>query len=267
MSPLSVSTFLSSDEVAFDTVIFDEASQIFPQDAVGAIYRGKQLIVVGDSRQMPPSNFFNSVADPDDEDIDVADFESILDLCSAVFPQKRLKWHYRSRYEQLISFSNKNFYDGELVTFPSTEKDTRGKGVDFLFRPRRRVRPRHEVQPQGSGIRSGFDFKNIEKYPGRSLGVVAFSISQQNLIEKLLNDRLADDNAFFKADRAEPFFIKNLETVQGDERDTIIFSVGYGKDYAGKFLHNFGPLNRIDGERRLNVAITRAKHNVQLVSS
>lgn len=267
MSPLSVSTFLSSDEVTFDTVIFDEASQIFPQDAVGAIYRGKQLIVVGDSRQMPPSNFFNSVADPDEEDIDVADFESILDLCSATFPQKRLKWHYRSRYEQLISFSNKNFYDGELVTFPSTEKDTRGKGVDFYFVPDGVFDHGTKSNRKEAEFVVDLIFKNIEKYPERSLGVVAFSISQQNLIEKLLNDRLADDINFFKADKAEPFFIKNLETVQGDERDTIIFSVGYGKDYAGKFLHNFGPLNRIGGERRLNVAITRAKHNVQLVSS
>ena len=117
MSPLSVSTFLSSD-MKFDVVVFDEASQIFPQDAIGAIYRGKQLIVVGDSKQMPPSNFFNSSSiqdDNDDETDDVTDFESILDICSTAFPQKRLKWHYRSRFEPLISFSNKNFYDNGCI--------------------------------------------------------------------------------------------------------------------------------------------------------
>ena len=129
MSPLSVSTFLAPDAVDFDVVIFDEASQIFPQDAIGAIYRAKQLIVVGDSKQMPPSNFFNATieAENDDEETgDVTDFESILDLCSTSMRQLRLRWHYRSRYEQLITFSNKNFYDNDLITFPSP-------------RPRRRV--------------------------------------------------------------------------------------------------------------------------------
>ncbi len=135
MSPLSVSTFLSPD-IKFDVVVFDEASQIFPQDAVGAIYRGKQLIVVGDSKQMPPSNFFNSMTDQDDYDEeteDITDFESILDLCSTTFTQKRLKWHYRSRFEQLISFSNKNFYDNDLVTFPSYKKDSLGQVLTIIM--------------------------------------------------------------------------------------------------------------------------------------
>lgn len=136
MSPLSVSTFLDSESIQFDTVIFDEASQIFPQDAIGAIYRGKQLIVVGDSKQMPPSNFFSNNLDLDDSDEeagDITDFESILDLCSTAFPQLRLRWHYRSRYEQLISFSNKNFYDNDLVTFPSAVTDKQWIGVDYYF--------------------------------------------------------------------------------------------------------------------------------------
>lgn len=270
MSPLSVSTFLNA-EMKFDVVIFDEASQIFPQDAIGAIYRGKQLIVVGDSKQMPPSNFFNSGTDSndDDESEDITDFESILDLCSTSFPQRRLKWHYRSRYEQLISFSNKNFYDNDLVTFPSSKMDSVGIGVDYFYVEGIFDRKNKTNQVEAERI-VDLVFENIKKYPSRSLGVVAFSISQQNLIEKLIYKRRQQNAAFeefFKADRAEPFFVKNLETVQGDERDTIIFSIAYAKDSQGRLLLNFGPINREGGERRLNVAVTRAKFNVQLVAS
>ena len=271
MSPLSVSTFLSS-EMKFDVVIFDEASQIFPQDAIGAIYRGKQLIVVGDSKQMPPSNFFNttSVQEEDDEfSDDVTDFESILDICATALPQKRLKWHYRSRFEQLISFSNKNFYQNDLVTFPSSKKDALGVGVDYFYVDGIFDRSTKTNRVEAEKI-VDLVFENIEKYPERSLGVVAFSISQQNLIDKLIMRRRqfdASKEAFFRSDKEEPFFVKNLETVQGDERDTIIFSVAYGKDQQGRLLLNFGPVNKEGGERRLNVAVTRAKYNVQLVSS
>ena len=270
MSPLSVSTYLDPD-MKFDVVIFDEASQIFPQDAVGAIYRGAQLIVVGDSRQMPPSNFFTAAtaSEDDDEEEDVTDFESILDLCSSAFPQRRLKWHYRSRYEQLISFSNKNFYDNDLVTFPSAQADGRGIGVDFLYVDGVFDRKSKTNLAEAEKI-SDLVFENFKKYPKRSLGVVAFSMAQQNLIDKLIEKRRREDpvfEEFFKADRAEPFFVKNLETVQGDERDTIIFSIAYAKDAQGRFLLNFGPLNREGGERRLNVAVTRAKVNVWVVAS
>lgn len=274
MSPLSVSTFLSDNSITFDTVVFDEASQIFPQDAIGAIYRGKQLIVVGDSKQMPPSNFFNSSAeleDDDEETGDITDFESILDLCSTSLPQLRLKWHYRSRYEQLITFSNKNFYDNTLVTFPSSTLDHEGIGVDYYYVDGLFDRKSHTNRKEAEYI-VDLIYKNIDQYPNRSLGVVAFSVAQQDLIERLLSKRRQDDSSkewFFKRDDTtrEPFFIKNLETVQGDERDTIIFSVAYGTDAQGRLLHNFGPLNRVGGERRLNVAVTRAKENVQLVSS
>ena len=270
MSPLSVSTFLSPD-IKFDVIIFDEASQIFPQDAIGAVYRGKQLIVVGDSKQMPPSNFFNASADMDDdsEDESITDFESILDLCSTTFPQRRLKWHYRSRFEQLISFSNKNFYDNDLVTFPSAKADMPGVGVDYHYVDGTFDRQSKTNRAEAERV-VDLVFENIEKYPERSLGVVAFSISQQNLIEKLIAKRRQSDPSkepFFKSDRPEPFFVKNLETVQGDERDTIIFSIAYAKDAQGRLLLNFGPINREGGERRLNVAVTRAKYNVQLVTS
>ncbi len=272
MSPLSVSTFLSPETIKFDTVIFDEASQIFPQDAIGAIYRGKQLIVVGDSKQMPPTNFFNATADSndDDEEIgDVKDFESILDLCSATFPQLRLRWHYRSRFEQLISFSNRNFYDNDLITFPSSVLDKKWIGVDY-YNANGTFDHKSRSNLKEAEFVVDLIYKNIDKYPNRSLGVVAFSISQQDLIDRLLSRRRQEDPSkeeFFRKNANEPFFIKNLETVQGDERDTIIFSVAYAKDSTGRLMHNFGPLNRNGGERRLNVAITRAKMNVQLVAS
>ena len=273
MSPLSVSTFLAPDSVHFDIVIFDEASQIFPQDAIGAIYRADQLIVVGDSKQMPPSNFFNSVIESDDNDDDetedVTDFESILDLCSTTMQQIRLRWHYRSHFEQLIAFSNKNFYDNELITFPSSSADKKDIGVDYYHVDGIFDRKAHVNEKEAEFV-VDLVYKNLEKYSKRSLGVVAFSVAQQDLIENLLAKRrqeMPEKEYLFKKNEKEPFFIKNLETVQGDERDTIIFSVAYGIDASGKLLHNFGPLNRIGGERRLNVAVTRAKCNVQIVSS
>ena len=272
MSPLSVSTFLEAGKISFDTIVFDEASQIFPQDAIGAIYRGKQLIVVGDSKQMPPSNFFNASTDIEDEDEDIGDitdFESILDICSSVFNTERLAWHYRSHYEQLIAFSNLNFYNNNLVTFPSSSTDRKGIGVDYYYVDGVFDRKSKTNRAEAEFI-VDLVYKNIEKYPDRSLGVVAFSVAQQNLIDKLISKKREEDPSyewFFKSDNKEPFFVKNLETVQGDERDTIIFSVAYAKDSQGRFIHNFGPLNREGGERRLNVAITRAKDNVQLVAS
>lgn len=272
MSPLSVSTYLSPD-FHFDLVIFDEASQIFPQDALGAIYRSDQVIIVGDSEQMPPTNFFATSIEEDEEEeehaINAKDFSSILDVASAVFPQKRLLWHYRSHYEELIAFSNKNFYSSSLLTFPSsTLALSEDKGVSYHYvngiYDRNSKTNRKEAEEVVSLI-----YGHIHEHPERSLGVVAFSLAQQSLIEHLLNRRRKEDpqNEFFSLNKAEPFFIKNLETVQGDERDVIIFSTCYGPDASGKLLLNFGPLNKDGGERRLNVAVTRAKMNVKLVSS
>ena len=274
MSPLSVSTYLDFDTCQFDVVIFDEASQIFPWDSIGAIYRGKQVIVVGDSKQMPPTNFFNAniVDDESEEDYedDSLDFESILDLASTSFETTRLNWHYRSKTEDLIAFSNANFYDNSLVTFPSARKDCQDMGVDFYHVPNGVFNRKSKSNLIEAEKVVDLVFEHFKKYPNRSLGVVAFSISQQYQIEELIQKRRAIDDSFaefFDAKRPEPFFVKNLETVQGDERDTIIFSVAYAKDSNGKFIHNFGPLNKKGGERRLNVAITRAKINVKLVSS
>ena len=273
MSPLSVSTYLGPD-FRFDVVVFDEASQIFPQDAVGSVYRGKQLIVVGDSKQMPPSNFFTSSLAPDEIDQeegeeDVVDFESILDLCATTFPQLSLKWHYRSRFEQLISFSNKYFYNNDLITFPSSLQDGQGVGVDYVYVDGIFDRSTRTNMTEAEKMVE-LVFEHIDKYPDRSLGVVAFSISQQNLIDRLIARRRQADPSkeeFFRTDRPEPFFVKNLETVQGDERDTILFSVAYGVGSDGKLLLNFGPINKAGGERRLNVAVTRAKFNIVILSS
>lgn len=271
MSPLSVSTFLDTDKIRFDTVVFDEASQIFPQDAIGAIYRGSQLIVVGDSKQMPPSNFFSTtIESEDDEEEEINDYESILDLCSTKFNQLLLKWHYRSKYEELIAFSNRNYYKNELVTFPSSiSANMMDVGVDFY-----KVDGVYDRTSRTNRVEAekvvDLVFEHFKKHPQRSLGVVAFNISQQSLIEKLISKRREKDSSadeFFKGDLKEPFFVKNLETVQGDERDTIIFSVAYAKDTTGRFISNFGPLNKVGGERRLNVAVTRAKKNVKLVTS
>lgn len=271
MSPLSVGTFLECGKEPFDVVVFDEASQIFPQDALGAICRGKQLVVVGDSRQMPPTDFFRSAVDTgsSDEDDGETDFESILDLASTVFPQLRLRWHYRSRYEELIAFSNRNFYDGQLVSFPATGRNKVDTGVEYV--PVEGIFDRSTKTNSAEAdavVRLVSD--HIRNHPGRSLGVVAFSMSQQRLIADRIDAWRKDhpeQDAFFNPDVKEPFFVKNLETVQGDERDTVIFSVAYGMGSDGRLINNFGPLNKEGGERRLNVAVTRAKINIKLVSS
>lgn len=272
MSPLSVSTYLDYDSIKFDIVIFDEASQMFPWDAICAISRAKQAIIVGDSKQMPPSNFFSTVinnGEDDDEDDDVRSFDSILDLASVVLPQVRLSWHYRSRCEQLIAFSNKNFYDNKLISFPSAEADSEGLGIDYYYANGEFDRSSHNNRKEAEYV-VDLIYKNIDRYPTRSLGVVAFSQSQQDLIDKLLLRRrqtTPEKEFFFDENKEDAFFIKNLETVQGDERDSIIFSVGYGPDSKGIISLNFGPLNRDGGEKRLNVAVTRAKYNIQVVSS
>jgi hypothetical protein len=275
MSPLSVSTYLASDKVHFDVVIFDEASQIFPWDAIGSIYRAKQLIVVGDSKQMPPSDFFMSgLKDNEDEEDfnedEASDFESILDLAKAHFQELSLQWHYRSQIEDLIAFSNNKFYNHSLVTFKEAKRTREDAGVEFYHVPAGTFdRVKKNNTKEASKVVE-LVFSHFKNNPKKSLGVVAFSVTQQMEIEELINkEREKSDPyaAFFDETLDEPFFVKNLETIQGDERDTIIFSVGYGKDSTGRFLQNFGPLNRKGGERRLNVAITRAKYNVKLVAS
>lgn len=275
MSPLSVSIFLDSSEYEFDTVIFDEASQVKTEDAIGAIIRGKQVIIVGDNKQLPPTNFFNaSLSESDDynedEDNDIGAYESILDEAS-LLPEKTLLWHYRSKNESLIAFSNAKFYNNKLITFPSNTENLSNNGVEFVYVENGRYdRGGRKGNINEAKKVAELVFKHFKENPSRSLGVIAFGEVQQYTIENELNKIRIENHEFekfFSEDNEEPFFVKNLENVQGDERDTIIFSIGYAKDLTGKMNMNFGPLSRIGGERRLNVAITRAKYNVKLVSS
>ena len=280
MSPLSVSLFLESDCFSFDTVIFDEASQVCTENAIGAIMRGKQVIIAGDKHQLPPTNFFTAAlsdgeydnSDEDDEEyVDDSDaFESVLDEATFL-PERTLLWHYRSRHEHLIAYSNATIYHNDLITFPSNVDRVPDLGVEYVYVPEGtydRGGKRGNIVEAGKVVE--MIFEHFRKFPARSLGVITFGVAQQNAIDTILRKKRLEDQRyeeFFAEDRPEPFFIKSIENVQGDERDTIIFSIGYAKDSKGRMYLNFGPLSNAGGERRLNVAITRAKYNVKLVGS
>jgi very-short-patch-repair endonuclease len=274
MSPLSVSQYLDAGYSQFDLVVFDEASQISVWDAVGVIARGKQLAVVGDPKQLPPTNFFNKSTDSDETSTNeeqVEDLESILDEClGAGMNRLSLQWHYRSRHESLITFSNVTYYDSELVTFPSPVTD------DIAVRFQRV----HGVYDRGATRTNRAEAEiivgSIEEHylnPKKNhltLGVVTFNQPQQVLIETLLEERRRGNTALDRALAGrtnEALFIKNLENVQGDERDIIFFSITYGPDSSGKITMNFGPLNGEGGHRRLNVAISRAREAVVIYST
>ena len=279
MSPLSVSYFLETEAYHFDLVIFDEASQIFPEDAIGAIFRGSQVIIAGDSKQLPPTNFFASTTNNFDGDYDIKDEEdysevvsdSILEESASVLPNRTLLWHYRSKHENLIAFSNREIYNNNLITFPNSINNIPDMGVEYIY-----VQDGYyDRGGKKCNIREAQEcvrlvFEHIKKHPDRSLGIIAFSENQQAAIENAIIDyreRNPKCEWFFDESREEPFFVKNLENVQGDERDTIIFSICYAKDINGKMYMNFGPLGHEGGERRLNVAITRAKCNIKLFGS
>ena len=276
MSPLSVSTYLASKLNMFDCVIFDEASQIFACDAFGSIYRGKQCIVIGDTKQMPPTSFFQASAEnlgqqsgEEEEEEEEYDMESILDKASYTFETESLKFHYRSRSEELIVFSNQEFYDSNLITIPQSKQHEKGFGIDYYYVDDGRYDPQTRTNPIEAQRVCDMVFEHFDNSP-RSLGVVAFSNVQAELIMSLVEKRLRKSpkyEKFFDENLDEPFFVKNLESVQGDERDRIIFSICYGFNNEGKFYQRFGPLNNQGGERRLNVAITRAKYNISIVAS
>ncbi|MBP3879014.1 MAG: hypothetical protein J6D46_01740, partial [Lachnospiraceae bacterium] len=274
MSPLSAAYFLDPDQYTFDMVIFDEASQILPEDAIGAIFRGRQVIITGDTKQMPPTSFFTTaVRGTEDFDRDEEEFpdepvsESVLDEAAAWLPSCMLLWHYRSRDESLIAFSNREIYKNRLITFPGCGRQP-DRGIEYVLVENGIYRDRSnfaEAEKCVELIR-----EHILRHPERSLGVVAFSEKQQSVIEDAVGRfRLQNPEyeEFFDEEREEPFFVKNLENVQGDERDTILFSICYAKNEQGKMYLRFGPLGAAGGERRLNVAITRAKYNVKLVGS
>jgi very-short-patch-repair endonuclease len=284
MSPLSVAQYLAGGEPTFDLVIFDEASQLPSEDAVGAIARGRQLVVVGDPKQLPPTNFFMVSAAPeamtvaDDGTPLYSDAESVLEeFMGAGVPMSRLRWHYRSAHESLISFSNVTFYDADLFTFPSTETSTSANGLTFEL-----------VEGgtyEGKGLNSieakrvadevvQFAREQIARRargePAESLGVGTFNLRQQLAVQDELELRRRDDptiEPFFDRSLPDPFFVKNLENIQGDERDVIFLSVTYAKAADGVLRYNFGALNGENGWRRLNVLTTRARRRMRVFSS
>lgn len=274
MSPLSVAQYLDAGYAQFDLVVFDEASQIPVWDAVGAIARGRQLAVVGDPKQLPPTNFFNKSTDSDEADAgdeQVEDLESILDEClGAGMNQLSLQWHYRSRHESLITFSNINYYESKLITFPSPVTDDVAvsvKRVNGIYDRGGSRTNRIEAEAIVKGIEAHYLDSSKQDL---TLGVVTFNQPQQALIETLLDAHRRSSQKLDKAIAAnshEPLFIKNLENVQGDERDVIFFSITFGPDTAGKTTMNFGPLNGEGGHRRLNVAISRAREAVVIYAT
>lgn len=272
MSPTTVSQFLKSDLFEFDFVIFDEASQLPTEDAIGAIIRAKKVVVAGDNKQLPPTSFFQSAADSLEEEYSeeyiADDLGNILDECATSgINSCMLNWHYRSRHESLIAFSNKYLYNNELYTFPSAKNEL---GLKFNLL---------EI-PDGENI-GGYNpieakevakavFKHFKEKPELSLGVATFNMKQRFAIEDELEELRKKDQtieSFFSSEKNEPFFIKNLESVQGDERDIIFISVGFSKKASGRLSMNFGPLNKDGGERRLNVLVTRAKMGIEIFSS
>ncbi len=269
MSPISVAQYIDANAPKFDLVIFDEASQMPTCEAVGAIARGKSIIVVGDPKQMPPTSFF-STNTFDEDNPNMEDLESILDDCLALsFPSKYLRWHYRSKHESLIAFSNCKYYDNKLLTFPSPD-DIKTKlqyqHVNGVYDRGGSRQNKAEAEAIVKEIRKRLEDPMLSK---RSIGVVTFNTNQQSLIEDLLTDLFTERPDLEKVAMSseEPIFVKNLENVQGDERDVILFSVGYGQDKDGKIALNFGPLNREGGWRRLNVAVSRARYEMKVFST
>ncbi|MDQ2912543.1 MAG: DUF4011 domain-containing protein [Chloroflexota bacterium] len=275
-SPLAVSQLLlGSRSAPFDVVIFDEASQVLPEDAVTALLRGRVAVVAGDRNQLPPTPFFVAGQDDGGGDADGADatsgHESVLDAMRGFAPERALEWHYRSEDERLIAFSNHEIYGLSLVTFPGVG---RWEAVAHVFVP--------QVLADGEELSSSAEVARVADLiiehartrPDESLGVITMGIRHQRRIQARL-DELREEHPeldeFFESEahreRQEPFFVKNLERVQGDERDAVILSIGYGKDRAGKLVYRFGPILYDGGERRLNVAVTRAKRRITVVSS
>jgi very-short-patch-repair endonuclease len=275
MSPLVVSQLLPSDQQYFDLVVFDEASQVRPADAIPAILRGKRVVVAGDERQLPPTDFFTGSTPEDEPAMEgriVVDsgFESILEGLLPFLDFRMLSWHYRSRDERLIAFSNVHLYDRGLTTFPGV---TGPDAIQHVLVP-------YAPGETGSETSTSAEVQRVveliidhaQRRPHESLGVITMGIKHADRIEEQLRRTLSEQpsaelDEFFDETKADRFFIKNLERVQGDERDAIILSIGYGKNADGRLLYRFGPLNQEGGERRLNVAITRARNRLTLVSA
>ncbi len=282
MSPLSVAQYLDPDGLKFDLLLIDEASQVRPADAIGAVMRAKRTIIVGDQKQLPPTTFFEKLVSIDeteeDQDLEdvkagqVGDMESILALCEGrKMPSCMLKWHYRSQHESLIEVSNQEFYGNKLVCPPSPAESNTELGLSFEFVDGTYYRGSGKSNnPEESRAVMEAVLKHARKRPNESLGVVAMSQSQQVTIQneaERMRAEYPELNSFCSEGKENPFFVKNLETVQGDERDVIFISIGYGRSEDGRLFQNFGPVSNEGGERRLNVLFTRAKKRCRVFSS
>jgi very-short-patch-repair endonuclease len=281
MSPVSVANFLPSSAVEFDLVIFDEASQVKPADALGAIVRGKQAVVVGDSKQLPPTSFFESMIAQDDETeeddaVATSDIESILGLfCSRGAHQRMLRWHYRSKHESLIAGSNHLFYDNRLVVFPSPDRQKENVGLlyrrvesAFYDRSKTRTNPGEATAIAEAVMKHALEQVQRPKDHRLTLGVAALSVAQRDAILdrlEILRKRSPQCEEFLNDN--ESFFVKNLESIQGDERDVIFISIGYGRTSEGYLAMSFGPVNRAGGERRLNVLFSRARRRCEVFTT
>ncbi|ARU92768.1 DUF4011 domain-containing anti-phage protein Hhe [Tatumella citrea] len=274
MGPMSAANYLQPGEIEFDLVVMDEASQVKPEDALGVIARGKQIVVVGDPKQLPPTSFFDRADSDDDEDEDTAAVsltDSILDASLPLFPMRRLRWHYRSQHEDLIAYSNRNFYDSDLVVFPSPNAQSEEYGIKFSYVKNGRFVNQHNIEE--ARVIALAVAQHAEKYPQQSLGVVAMNSKQRDQIERAV-DELCRENPQMEVaigklrTHADPLFIKNLENVQGDERDVIFISFTYGPGEAGgRVFQRFGPINSDVGWRRLNVLFTRSRKRMHVFSS
>jgi very-short-patch-repair endonuclease len=279
MSPLSVAQFLRPGAIEFDLLVVDEASQVEPVDALGAVARCKQVVIVGDERQLPPTRFFAKLTsdieeNEDEEDVTLRarDAESILDLCLAKgMSDRMLRWHYRSKHQSLIAVSNREFYDNRLFIIPSPFDAVAGMGLKFKYLPNAHYdRGNTRTNPAEAKAVAEAVIRHARQTPTQSLGVATFSVAQRQAVVKeleLLRREHPDVEDFFNRASTEPFFVKNLENIQGDERDVIFISVGYGRTATGFISMSFGPLNSEGGERRLNVLISRAKLRCEVFSS
>ena len=280
MSPLAVAKYLPPDSIRFDLVIMDEASQLRPEDGLGAIARGSQLVVVGDRMQLPPTNFFNTLVRDEEDDgsgddtqFAASEMESVLDIVSTRYqPIRQLKWHYRSRHESLIAFSNREFYQDHLTVFPSPAANHDDCGIQLRHIPEGVYEQNRNLHEATEVVRAALD--HLVTRPTESLGIVGLNTAQRDLISELLdkalrNNPLAAEQYRLRQESGEDLFVKNLEMVQGDERDVIFISGTVGRDREGRFrLTSFGPLNNARyGHRRLNVLITRARRRIVFFSS
>lgn len=284
MSPLSVAQYLAPGKLEFDLLLIDEASQVRPEGALGAVARAKQIVVVGDTKQLPPTNFFSRLVQNGDEgrsdeaeidgSADIGAMESILSLCDATLADHTmLRWHYRSQHPALVAVSNHRFYDDKLLLPPSVSTTQASDGFGVVF---------HRVA--SGGYDRGRSATNVleadrvaeavcrfaRETPDKSLGVGTFSAAQRDVIRDRIEAHRRESpelEPFFAVSRPAPFFVKNLESIQGDERDVIFISVGYGRDRDGRLTQSFGPINGNGGERRLNVLISRAKERSEVFSS